>query len=309
MSLEKMLEALDEALSSGGQTDEVVRALFFEARSAGESEKNDLLASLDIRIRSYPPERIVCVAMLAGALVELGADVQKFPLSVFDHMLAHLDLIQGAEDETELPESYYALERAAIACLSRSAELRKNLPQKPFILAKLVRYQERYGFLGKMLQVLDDEPLLVLHPKARRGFRCMIHGVADNFQLHVLLLGALEGKGVNGQLQSREALAAASDASEPSEATAQSDWQLVNWFGLRTGMVDHESWIWNEGVPADIATFDGLRVVLIDTSKIQRSWDAQRVFPGMIGRLANLVVLENAEADRLLNELELRARA
>ncbi len=34
-----------------------------------------------------------------------------------------------------------------------------------------------------MMQVLDDEPILVLHPGKGKGYRVRISGLADNFQL------------------------------------------------------------------------------------------------------------------------------
>lgn len=314
MAAQSILKALDDSLRTGEGIREVVGAFYSLARSANDETRTQMLSSLDARFRAQSIDRVASVAVLAGALVELGADVREFPLAVFDYLLAQLDTIRGPDDETELPEAYYATERAAMACLSRSPELRSTLPQKPAIVAKLQRYQERYGFLGKMMQVLDDEPLVVLQPSTKRGFRFTMHGIADNFQLHLLLLGALAGKGIDGRAPSREALAAASDALEVSEADVESGWQLANWFGLRPGgeidSVDfRRTWIWNEGVPSDIAIFDGTRVVLIGPSTMQRSWNAQRVFPGMVGRLEGPVHLAEAEVVALLRNMEVRAHA
>ena len=180
-----------------------------------------------------------------------------------------------------------------MACLSRSAELRRTLPQKAALTARLRRYSERYGFLGKMLAVLDDEPLVVLHPKTARGFRFVMGGIADNFQLHLLLLAALAGEGpdqIPGTVPPTEAVAASSDGvMEGTPPAVQSRWQLANWFALRADAeIDVEdkdkSWIWNEGVPADIAPFEGSRVVLIGPSTIQRGWRAGRAFSGDGGK-------------------------
>ena len=40
-------------------------------------------------------------------------------------------------------------------------------------------------------------------------------------------------------------------------------------------------WIWNEGVPADIPTFEGTRVVLLGPPPYERSWNSVRRFPDL----------------------------
>lgn len=310
MAERNILEALDEALRTGVDIQSVVGAFYSLAEQSDRATKDQMLESLDSRIREHPGERIGHVAMLAGALVELGADPLKFPAAVFDRLLGQLSQTD-ADSEADQPEWYYLLERAAMACLSRSEKLRRALPQKRAIVTNLRRYQERYGFLGKMIQVLDDEPLVVLHPKTGRGFRFRMHGIGDNFQLHLLLLAALAGDGpdrIEGIVPSPEAVAASTDGSVDGKLTAESNWQLVNHLGLLAGgEIDRQdydrTWIWNEGVPADIPSFEGSRAVLIGTSTIQRSWNAQRVFPGMAGRLAGPVPMERAEAQAMLAKM------
>src|SRR5262249_48942441 len=54
------------------------------------------------------------------------------------------------------------------------------------------------GFLAKVALVLDDEPLIVLDPASRRGFRLTMSGVGDNEQLYTILAGVLADLGVPG---------------------------------------------------------------------------------------------------------------
>jgi hypothetical protein len=305
-----ILDALDEALESGADIRPVVGAFMGLARDVDADTKAQMLAAIEERIAGHPAERVGFLAILAGAIIEMGGDPKDFPRSVFDHLAQYLETIEGPEDERELPEAYYLLEKGAMACLSRSAELRASLPQKPLLLSRIKRYQERYGFLGKMLQVLDGEPLVVLHPESGRGFRFTMSGVADNFQLHLLLHGALAGTGpdrIEGVVPSPDALSQGSDG-EWGDSNAQSKWQLAHWFALRAGgAIDREdyqrTWIWNEGTPFDIAAFEGTRVVLIGPSTIERSWNANRVFPGMVGRLEGPTPLAPDEARGLLSRI------
>jgi hypothetical protein len=315
-----ILEALDEALRKSEGVDGVVRAFYDLAGTADGETRDRMLTSLERFLREYPGECTATVAVLAGAFVELGADPKAFPAAVFDRLVEVLEAIEvddaaGSKDadaeESGPPECFYEFERAAMACLSRSPELRRALPQKRAIVANLRRYEERYGFLGKMIQVLDDEPLVLVSLVTGKGYRFRMHGIADNFQLHALLLGALAGGELAGIAPSREALAAAGegpfirDAAEP---TVQSDWQLANWTGARAGfalgeMRFKETWIWNEGVPADIAAFEGTRVVLLARSTYTRSWNATRVFPGMRGALEGPVAMPEDEVRGLLRRM------
>ena len=317
MADENILEALETALRTNDGIDRIVGAFFGLAKTVDAETKSRMLEALDGPLRAHPVERMGPVAMLAGALVEVGADPLRFPAAVFDLIVDELATIDVTDEDFELPEYFFSLERSAMACLSRSTELRRTLPQKAAIIAKQRRYQERYGFLGKMVRVLDDEPLVVIHPSTARGFRFRMHGIADNFQVHLLLLGALAGDGpdrIEGFVPSRATLAAASDGPGGDGGSAQSNWQLANWFGLRAGgEIDradyHRTWIWNEGVPADIAVFEGTRVVLIGVSTIQRSWNAQRVFNGMHGRLDGPTQIAQEEVVALLEKMhEARAR-
>ncbi len=54
--------------------------------------------------------------------------------------------------------------------------------------------------IRKLLQILDNEELIVLHPALRRGYRVRISGIGDNFQLHTLLADALIGDPAQGWL-------------------------------------------------------------------------------------------------------------
>ncbi len=299
------LDELDRVLSANGDLDPVIKTLVRTTRQLDGREKTELLDALNLRIAAFPLARVGQLALFAGYLVEMGADAHRFPSAVFDHLLAQLATIESQDDEAEFHEAYYLAERAAMACLSRSPALRRRLPQKPAILGKLIRYQDRYGFLGKMVQVLDDEDLIVIHLPTMRGFHCKLTGIADNFQLHILLVAAMAQLGIDGPAPLDSVIAAAGNGTSINDEIATSGWQLMNWSALR-GASDHgstgsvKSWIWNEGVPADIQCFEGTRVVLIEPSSIQRSWNAQRTFPHMPGALKELRLMSDGDVESLV---------
>lgn len=286
-----ILDALDDALAGKDDLDEVIGGFYQLAQQVDDATRTKMLESLEPRLREHSPEKTGGLAVLAGAFVELGGDPAAFPPAVFDHLL---EALKGTDPESEddQPEWYYDFERAAMACLSCSAEIRKNLPQRQALLANIKRYRERYGFLGKMLHVLDGEPLVVIHLPTQRGFRFTIGGIADNFQLHGLVLVAL----------SRE-------IPDMKVTPGASKWQLANWFALRPGneidAVDYnQSWVWNEGTPSDIAVLDGQRILLVGPSTIQRSWNTGRVFGNLKERFDGPQVMSAEEITALLAKIE-----
>ncbi|MEQ9500329.1 MAG: hypothetical protein RIT81_25870 [Deltaproteobacteria bacterium] len=303
-SVDELFAALDEGLRGEELDPNIVQALCNK-----REDREQILDRLDAPIRAYPPHRVSLLALGAGALVEQGADARRFPPAVFEALAKMLETIDGPGDERELPESFVAMEQAAVACFAQSAEVRAHFSERVRLRECLRRYDERYGFLGKMVQVLDGESIVVVHVPSRVGVRFVMTGIADNFQLHTLLLGALAGSRVPGPSPSPGAVAAAGDG-PVAKRTVTSRWQLVQWSGLREGGVagpdDTDSWIWNEGVPADIAPFDGERVVLISDGTIERSWNATRTFPAMAGQLEEKETLSAAEVDALLAAIEAR---
>jgi hypothetical protein len=315
--VDAMLGALEAAVADGRRPQTEVAALFRAAKTLDHSGLRDLLDRLDIIVPAYPAEHAAMVAVLSGAIVEIGGAPESLPTSIFDRLVELLDAMrppsEGDEAEEELPECFYMFEQAAIAALSRSAPLRRQLPQREAIRMRLRSYNTRYGFLGKMVEVLDDELLLVLHPSTRRGWDCRASGIGDNFQLHLLLLAALAGSGaskIEGEVPSASAVAASTSGRVDKDESVGSTWQLANWHALREeGAIESDGkqvsrcWIWNEGFPAEIARFDGTRVILVGPSSYHRGWLAGRVFPAMDGSLQVERPLATAEAASLLDRM------
>lgn len=303
--------AIRDAITEGGSVEEPVGMAFQHADGLDREGKAEVQAELGTLLRAFAPERCGQVALLAGALVEIGGAPEDFPGVVFDRLAEMLEGLDVDDEEDGLPECFYAFEQAAMAALSRSPALRRSLPQRARLRANIRRYSERYGFLGKMLAVLDDEALLVVHAPTGRAWRMRIGGIADNFQLHTLLLGALAGEGpdrIAGRAPDAQALAEAGGGPTTGSGSMTSDWQLANGFALRAdGTIDSEdrdrNWIWNEGVPEDIEPVGGVRVVLIGPSTYQRGWKPVRVFDGMVGRLEVEGRLPDAEAAALVRSL------
>lgn len=302
--------ALRDAILEGGRLDEVAPAAMHYAQGLDPEGWAEMQVELGSILRAFPPERTAVVALIAGAIVELGGAPEELPGVIYDR-LAEMREARDALTAEPLPECFYLFEQAAMAALSRSPSLRRALPQRARLLASAKCYEDRYGFLGKMLAVLDDETLIVVDVPTGRAWRMRISGIADNFQLHTLLRGALAGEGpdrIAGEAPDPGALAESIDAPVTGAYTMRSRWQLANGFAFGAdGKIDAanyaSTWIWNEGVPEDIAVLEGARVVLIEPGQIERSWNAGRVFQGMPGRLVVESRLLDEEASALVRAL------
>jgi hypothetical protein len=283
------------------------------------------------------------IAIASGALVERGADptiaadailerlelVAEGALDFYNACLQADAFIEDADSENimktiaaEMPLSAFqwsVLERvyvAPIALLSRSKALRQQVKTRRRLvelIAAMSRDNVGAGWLEKMFAVLDDEALLVLHPEQGKGYRITIEGIASNFDLHTLLSAALIGDPAEGWLEGNapdpdvvEALQGEAPAS-PMHTTGS--FNLVNYTGLQddgTVSQDMDSrahWIWNEGIPADITPFEGLRVILLTPPPYVRTWNVGRTFGGMIGRLYVQQVLSADEVKGWLRRL------
>ncbi|SEG56060.1 hypothetical protein SAMN05216223_106249 [Actinacidiphila yanglinensis] len=247
------------------------------------------------------------VAVVVGAAVERGAD----PVGCAPTVLAALgEALAGAEEFVarweatgggDLPdpeksdpqdevfdrvgqpatEAWWTLpqwEMAAVAVLNHKA-VRLAVADR----AALVDAAERVGdatggglkYLRYMLAVLDDEPLVVLHRETGTGYRVRISGLGDNFQLHTLLAGELVGGGhVPGVAPSEQAVAVCRSATGDTDTTGS--------FNL---VAPDGTWIWNEGIPADIPVVDGVRLLVLDPPPYERAWPAGRLFSQMPGEL------------------------
>lgn len=178
-------------------------------------------------------------------------------------------------------------------------EERAAFRDRPNVLAQVALLQNEQQEWGHWLRLLllapYREKFLVLHPETQRGYWVEITGVADNFQLHTLLADALIGDVELGWLPGKRPSQA-----EVEQALIQTEFRddvvstgafnLVNWMGYKSDGSPSGAWIWNEGIPADIALFEGIRVIVLEKPPYSRTWLAQPPFDLL---KPELIVLEH----------------
>ncbi|UOE20999.1 hypothetical protein NI17_007500 [Thermobifida halotolerans] len=159
------------------------------------------------------------------------------------------------------------------------------------IAGQLSAHLVEYGEVTALLRMDEVSEALVLDRSSRRGFRVRFEGIGDNFQLHTLLADALigeEGVGLAGQRPDPRWVAAFRDADpDPQAKVVHGWWNLVGADG---------TWVWNEGVPADIPLLRGERVLILEEQTYPRSWNAGRLYPLVEG---SLWVVEELAADQV----------
>jgi hypothetical protein len=263
-------------------------------------------------------DNLPLVLAIAGGLVERGADpaplvapVVEFlqrltPLAIEFHRACVAEVADGADDDAafaqagdrfraQMPkpaEAWGMLEALyvpVIAVLAASPAARAQGHPLAQQMAELEAYNAGASWLCPMLMVLDREPILVIEPETRLGLVGRMSGVSSNFQLHVLLMDVFPQSDPRG---SRRISQKAADVTRGTVAEQQDDpamtgcWNLHAWTALQgsgrltndhsPSAVDH--WIWNEGVPAHIPTFDGYRVIVLGPPSYARSFSAGRDF-------------------------------
>lgn len=160
----------------------------------------------------------------------------------------------------------------------------------------LANAREDLHFAARVLRVLDDEKLVVLHRPSGQGWELKMSGITDNFQLHTLLADRLVGAGddmIPGEPPTQEQVAAATDGNLLTGMSAIFDLTSATGEAIR-----------NDKYPADIPERDGSRVIVLDPLSHSQRWEVGRVFPAMTPSLELERTLTRAEAADWLKRVE-----
>ncbi|NDU75804.1 hypothetical protein GWI34_24720 [Actinomadura sp. DSM 109109] len=284
------------------------------SQTASPAEMNAGLPRLAEGIAEAPPNLGGWLAVISGSCIEKGADPDSVGAALV-HRISEVtaaalafanawdqatggkppDMQEGEPSQeifdTVAPHlgdgavtammSWFALPQFTMAgctVLQMGPSVRAGIAERDFLAfaaEQAVQYVGQMSHYHSLLRVLDGERLLVLDRASRKGWTVTIGGIGDNFQLHVLLAGALIGRpgGLTGDRPAPEIIACFLNAdTPPGRPIISSPWNLVD---------AHGEPIWNEGVPADIPVVNGTRVVVIDPPSYKRTFPAGRRFPLM----------------------------
>lgn len=312
--------------------DETMRSIVGQAQQASPQELTEALETLRPAMESIPFGMGVEPARLAAGFVELGGDPLVLLETLAVRVCEGLELaarfpamweaeasgekLPSSEESNKIPfvmerlrssdESGYGAQAwftmqewiPGLLLPLQQAVARKALARNQDLAARLIRAVEATTelidgahWLHGLLLVVDDEKVVVLHRASSRGYELTIGGIGDNFQLHTLLAAHLIGDPARGLIEGTPPdpiwVAAASNGPDLQPAGGiRGQFNLVDFRG---------EWIWNEGRPRDIPKLDGVRVIVLDPSPYQQSWNTGRVYP---------LMYPSVSLDRQLSEVE-----
>lgn len=262
----------------------------------------------------------VCASMADEARAEVGDPPAGLDEDEADDWLAERQAQALNEVAGRRPAAATAWQRlhevwpGAIALFSVDPEARAEAADLAPIAARIEDVHEAAGWLLAMLTVLHDEPYVAIEPATRTGIVGRMSGIVENFQLTTLLMDEFPR---DEPRVSKAAVAVArGDGPQRIDETVTGVWNLFTYEALQPGaelpdpsdFAFRDTWIWNEGMPADIPVVDGHRVILLGPAPYGRTWQAQRMFLKLPARLTSelldgealeewLVKIEAAAAD------------
>ncbi|GAB2486450.1 hypothetical protein [Nocardiopsis aegyptia] len=229
-----------------------------------------------------------------GAIVFLrawqrtGPDAPPDPEAVTADTEARVATHLGA-DAPSATMCWWTIRRHGLAAktMLSEGEVRSHVRRDPSLHAELVAIANQlsdhlveFDEVRALLRMAEATSALVMDRRSQRAFRVLFDGIGDNFQLHTLLAAALVGphaQGLEGEAPDPRWAAAYRDSDpDPAAQTVRGWWNLVAHDG---------TWVWNEGVPAEIPTVDGEHVLVLDDLPYPRSWNAGRRHPHVRGWL------------------------
>lgn len=169
--------------------------------------------------------------------------------------------------------------------------------------------------LADLLFVPDDEVVTVLHPALGLGFRCVVSGVADAGQFHVLMLDAAADL-LPGPRVMQRFVAAYRDVNPTSAAgvtmLAEGRFQMYAAGALRAdgslpgdfGGSDH--WLWPHTAFAAVPSVRGERVVLLGPPAYRATWEVARRFPALPAEVRVLETFDPAQVRERIESLNRR---
>ena len=200
---------------------------------------------------------------------------------------------------------------ACVAIYSRDASARVKAREFMPLVNTLAQRHEGGHWLHKLLPVLDNEPLVVIAPARSTGIVAKMSGVADNFQLQMLLMHHFPRRWYECRRVSDTAVAVASGMGpQQTNEIITGCWNMYQAAALgpngriaRDQRTQSQHWIWGEGVPTDLSIVDDHRVVLLGAASYARTWPSARLFNSLTAGLHDVQRLEKAAVRAWVSQL------
>lgn len=197
---------------------------------------------------------------------------------------------------TETYNAVVSLEKFYASAISLFSINKDNLLTAKKKLADKVAFVGAYNqgcfWIDKLFSVLFDEPIVVIDIDRKIGFEGKISGAVDNYQLQHLLMSLPLLNDGKSSISDEDLLVVNGLGEQVTDRTIESKWNMYNlelceqldWQNKVNGSqsVDlRNTWIWEEGIPADIPVYDDRRVILLGKPSYSRNSKVQRTFKNL----------------------------
>ena len=169
-------------------------------------------------------ERGIAPSLVAGLVMERAMPVLRAASRMYAQMRRHLmplddeayfgevltdptamneefidTTIRGKSKGAEAFRSLDTWCLAVLTILAPDREVRSSYRTDEMvrICSRLGEVHDGAASIGRLLTVLENEPLIVLHPMEAAGFECRISGISNIGQLHILLSDSIVGDGAD----------------------------------------------------------------------------------------------------------------
>lgn len=256
-----------------------------------------------------------CVELAEAAHETIGAPPEGLDDDATEQWLTEREnaaLQRVAAQRPELADAWQRLAAVwpgAIALFSVDSIARAQAQDLSPLAEQLEGVHEAAGWVRAMLSVLYNEPFVAIEPATKTAIAGRMSGIVENFQLNILLMDAFPGD--DERVTPAAVTVARGEGPQQIEEQVSGRWNLYSYAALQPGAElpdasDHafsETWIWNEGMPADIPQLNGHRVILLGPAPYPRSWQAQRMFLKLPAGL-EAEVLDDEAVDEWLIRIE-----
>jgi len=265
-----------------------------------EEELNEILRRVAPTIGVPDPFKAAVMAMLAGTLIEWGADPAHIAGLLLARLPIFLRLAESVADRVETedaakvfaanPDGFRAWQSLSLMLLPTMAVLTRGMAYRQLARADtgLVQHinalrerNKEANFVALTLEYTDGLELIVLHPAAGKGFRVQLEAVHTNAHLFTLLQCELIGGGLLPGPAINDHVVGVARGEIPHEAlvTDHARWHFYNWTGLlpdgSLAGAAVNSWLFVDDSPEAIPMFEGTRIVVLGPNLLgMRGWDS-----------------------------------
>ncbi|MDR2956262.1 MAG: hypothetical protein LBV43_14400 [Prevotella sp.] len=284
-----------------------------EREFPGDAIINDLIGLYD-RLLDKSHSFFKILLSHASKINDTGEERDEAVNKIYSELISDQELVDNETYNAIISlDKFYA---CAISLFSVNKEnfckAKERLRQKVTLVAG---YSQGCYWIDRLFTVLFDEPIVVIDIDNNIGFEGKINGVVDNYQLQHLLMNIPLLNDGGSAISEEDFEVVNGEGEQSSERTMESKWNMYNlslcsnpdWVKLINNRENpslsanfRQYWIWSEGAPVDIPTYNGRRVILLGLPPYSRSTRVQRTFKNLKANIEVEKELTKEEIDNWL---------